>query len=95
MPSIDRSHKYVDIFDHVSSILSDETGGPVFLIRITGPRWSYVAGFVPDELPFVPPVKVMLDAEWGILYYPEPGRKIDPEKVKASFLNAVEPDDES
>lgn len=87
--------RIIEVFDRLSPIVSDEIGGPVHLVRITGPRWSYVAGHVPDDLPFVAPQRVMLDEEWGILYYPEPGRKISPEGIRDVFLKGMEIDDDA
>ena len=84
--------RIMEIFDRISPIVSDMVGGPVHLVQIRGPRWSYVAGHVPDELPFVEPQKVMLDEEWGILYYPEAGRKIDPDKIRNFFMEGIETD---
>ena len=87
--------RIVEVFDHIAPILSDRIGGPAHLVRIVGPRWSYVAGHIPSELPFVEPQRVMLEGEWGILYYPQPGRKIDPEEVRRLFLEAKGTDDEA
>lgn len=87
--------KILEIFDHLAPVLSDKIGSMIHLVRVAGPRWSYVAGYVPDELPYVAPVRVMLDDEWAIIYYPDPGRKIDPDSVKALFMEALEKDDDS
>ncbi len=87
--------RIIEIFDGVSPIVSDMVGGSVHLVQIRGARWSYVAGHVPEELPYVEPKKVMLNEEWGILFYPEAGRKIDPEKVREFFLKGLENDNDT
>ena len=75
----------VKFFESFSRQLEADTGGPVHLIRIIGPRSSFVAGRVPQEMPFVEPVRVMLDDTWGLVFYPAAGRKIDQDKIKAMF----------
>ena len=87
--------RIIEVFDRISPIVSDMVGGPVHLVQIRGTRWSYVAGHVPEELPFVESQRVMLDEEWGILYYPEPGRKIDPEQIRCLFLEGIEIDNDT
>jgi len=83
--------KIVEVFDSLAPLLADMVGGPVHLIRVTGPRWSYVAGHVPGELPFVEPQKVVLFDDWALLYYPEAGRKIDPDNIRRFFLDGEGP----
>jgi hypothetical protein len=75
----------VHVFESVAARLEADTGGPVHLIRIIGPRSSFVAGRVPENMPFVPSVRVLLDEEWALLFYPASGRQVDREKVKALF----------
>lgn len=82
--------RIVELFDRLSAIIVDMVGGPVFLVKIAGPRWSYVAGHMPDELPFVEPQKLLLADEWAILYYPLAGHKIDPVEIRALFLDDKE-----
>ncbi|MEI6437816.1 MAG: hypothetical protein WCO69_03585 [Candidatus Omnitrophota bacterium] len=82
--------KIVEVFDHLSPILADRVGGPVYLVKVSGARWSYVAGHVPSELPFVEPQKVLLFDEWAVLYYPQAGHHIDPEDIRRMFLEARE-----
>jgi hypothetical protein len=79
-------------FDRLAPVLSNDVGGPVHLVRVIGTRWSYVAGHVPDELPFVEPQKVMIDDEWAIVYYQQEGRTISPEQVRQLFVDAKESD---
>ena len=81
----------VEMFDKLSPLVADIVGGPVHLIKVVGPRWSYVAGYVPDELPFAPPQRVPLFDDWALLYYPEAGRKIDPERIRRLFLDERDP----
>ncbi len=89
------SQKLLTTFDRVAPVFADQVGGPVHLVRVIGARWSYVAGHVPDELPFVEPQKVMLDREWAIMYYPQAGRKKDPAHVRKLFLDLEGDDDET
>ncbi len=79
----------VHLFESVAAGLEADTGGPVHLIRIIGPRSSFVAGHVPENMPFVPSVRVLLDEEWALLFYPAPDRQVDREKVKALFKGAL------
>ncbi|MBF0594669.1 MAG: hypothetical protein HQL22_06850 [Candidatus Omnitrophica bacterium] len=85
-------HQIIDVFDRLSPMIADKVGGPVLLVRVIGSRWSYVAGHVPDELPFVEPQRVMLVDEWAILYYPQAGHKIDPDEIRQLFLNVKKED---
>ena len=71
----------VRCFESVAAQLEADTGGPVHLIRIIGPRSSFVAGRVPEQMPFVASVRVMLDEEWALLFYPAPDRQVDRAKV--------------
>jgi hypothetical protein len=79
----------VKTFSLISSQLEADTGGPVHLIRIIGPRSSFVAGRVPEDMPFVASVRVMLSDEWALLFYPSPGKQVDREKVKALFKDVL------
>ena len=80
----------VRCFESAAAGLEAETGGPVHLVRLVGPRTSFVAGRVPGAMPFVPPVRVMIDGAWGLLFYPAPGCAVDREKVKALFKDACD-----
>ncbi len=82
--------KITEVFDRVAPFFSQKINGPVYLVKISGPRWSYVAGYVPDELPFVAPEKVMLFDEWAVLYYPQAMPKVDPEEVRRIFMDVIE-----
>jgi hypothetical protein len=75
----------VRLFESAASALEADAGGPVHLVRLIGPRTSFVAGRVPDEMPFVASVRVILNEQWALLFYPAPGHSIDREKVKAMF----------
>ena len=81
--------RMVCLFEAVAPELEADTGGPVHLIRIIGPRSSFVAGRVPENMPFVASVRVLLDEEWMLLFYPAPGREVDREKVKALFKDVL------
>ncbi len=81
--------KIVRCFESVAVKLEAETGGPVHLIRIIGPRSSFIAGRVPESMPFVESVRVMIDKEWALLFYPAAGRQVDREKVKALFKDVL------
>jgi len=76
-------------FESVAAPLEAATGGPVHLIRIIGPRSSFVAGHVPENMPFVASVRVMLDEEWALLFYPSPEKQVDREKVKVLFKDVL------
>lgn len=84
------NNQIVDVFDRLAPLVADMVGGPVYLVRVIGPRWSYVAGHIPPEMPFVAPQKVSLFDDWAILYYPEAGREVTPEGVRRIFLEAKE-----
>ena len=81
--------KMVRCFERVAAELEADTGGPVHLIRIIGPRSSFVAGRVPENMPFVVSVRVMLSDAWALLFYPASGRAVDREKVKALFKDVL------
>jgi hypothetical protein len=81
--------KMVHLFESVAAKLEADSGGPVHLIRIIGPRSSFVAGHVPGNMPFVASVRVMLNEEWALLFYPAPGREVDREKVKVLFKGVL------
>jgi len=82
----------IAVFDRVSPALSDDVGGPVHLVKVIGTRWSYVAGPVPEEFPFVEAQRVRLDSEWAIVYYPATGRSVPAERIRALFPKAAEGD---
>jgi hypothetical protein len=79
----------VHLFESVAANLEADSRGPVHLIRIIGPRSSFVAGRVPENMPFVASVRVMLNEEWALLFYPASGRQVDREKVKALFKDML------
>jgi hypothetical protein len=79
----------VRCFESVAAQFEAETGGPVHLIRIIGPRSSFVAGRVPESMPFVASVRVLLTDEWALLFYPAPGLQVDREKVKVLFKDVL------
>ncbi len=79
--------RIVEVFDKLSPLAADIVGGPVHLIKVSGVRWSYVAGHIPQDLTFVEPQRVALFDDWALLYYPEAGRKIDPERIRRLFLD--------
>ena len=79
----------VRCFESVAAGLEAATGGPVHLVRIIGPRSSFVAGRVPENMPFVVSVRVILDEEWALLFYPAPGQQVDREKVRALFKDVL------
>lgn len=81
--------RMVRCFESAAAGLEAETGGPVHLIRIIGPRSSFVAGRVPENMPFVASVRVILDEEWALLFYPASGRQVDREKVRALFQDVL------
>jgi len=73
----------------VCAELEAEAGGLVHLIRIIGPRSSFVAGRVPETMPFVASVRVMINEEWVLLFYPAADRTIDREKIRALFKDVL------
>ncbi len=77
--------RIVHVFESLVSQLEVETGGPVHLIRIMGPRSSFVAGKVPASMPFVASVRVMLGKQWALLLYPAAGKVVDHEKIQKLF----------
>ncbi len=89
------NNKIVEVFDKLSPIVADMVGGPVYLVKVSGPRWSYVAGHIPSDLPFVEPQKVLLFDDWAVLYYPEAARKVLPEQVRQMFLDVREDENDA
>ena len=79
----------VRCFESAAAGLEAETGGPVHLIRIIGPRSSFVAGRVPENMPFVEPVRVVLNEEWAVIFYPASGREVDRKKVRGLFKDIL------
>ena len=79
----------VRCFESAAAELEADTGGPVHLIRIVGPRLSFVAGRVPENMPFVASVRVLIAGEWALLFYPALGRDVDRKKVKLLFKDVL------
>jgi hypothetical protein len=76
-------------FESVAAGLEADSGGPVHLIRIVGPRLSFMAGRVPENMPFVASVRVLLTDEWALLFYPASGQDVDRKKVKLLFKDVL------
>ena len=82
--------RMVSVFEHEARGLEESSGGPVHLVRMKGPRASFVAGHVPKAMPFVHPRRVMLDSEWALFFYPPAGKEIDAGAVKALFREVLQ-----
>ncbi len=72
-------------FNEIVPTLERDTGGVVHLIRIKGVRCSYVAGKMPQDMPFILPQRVRLDDEWSLMFYPGEGKFIDREQIRRLF----------
>ncbi|MBF0485406.1 MAG: hypothetical protein HQL16_02715 [Candidatus Omnitrophica bacterium] len=76
-------------FESLRQKLEEESGGPVHLVKIVGPRWSYVAGTVPEELPCVVPERVILNDDWALMFYPAHNRAVDSQRIRELFLRSI------
>jgi hypothetical protein len=79
----------LDTFNSVAPTLEQEINGPVHLIHVIGSRWSYKAGRIPEDMPCVIAVRVVLTDDWALILYPSVGKEVHQDKVRALFLSPL------
>lgn len=77
-------------FEKARPALEKLARGPVFLVKVIGARWSFVAGTVPEDLPFERPRRILLGDKWALVAFCPDGNPVKDDVFRAVFLEKAQ-----